>query len=75
MIELEGDIKPVGELFQSPDVNAAREFFRQKSRAMVDKRMSVRVTGATKQAERHGPQGAKVARSFPTFRRPNTTRL
>lgn len=42
MIELEGDIQPVGELFQSPDVNAAREFFRQKSRAMVDKRMSVR---------------------------------
>lgn len=42
MIEWEGDIQPVGELFQSPDVNAAREFFRQKSRAMVDKRMSVR---------------------------------
>ncbi len=42
MIELEGEIQPVGELFQSPDVNAAREFFRQKSRAMVDKRMSVR---------------------------------
>ena len=41
MIELEGDIQPVGELFQSPDVNAARAFFRQKSRAMVDKRMSV----------------------------------
>ncbi|HAL16992.1 MAG TPA: CoA transferase subunit A [Anaerolineaceae bacterium] len=42
MIELEGDIQPVGELFQSPDVNAAREFFRHKSRAMVDKRMGVR---------------------------------
>ena len=41
MIELEGDIQPVGELFQSPDVNAAREFFRQKSRAMIDKRMGV----------------------------------
>lgn len=42
MIEIEGDIQPVGELFQSPDVDAAREFFRQKSRAMTDKRMSVR---------------------------------
>src|SRR3972149_10923358 len=41
MMEREGEIQPVGELFQSPDVNAAREFFRQKSRAMTDKRMSV----------------------------------
>ncbi len=31
----------VGELFSPPDVNAAREFFRQKSRAMTDKRMTV----------------------------------
>jgi glutaconate CoA-transferase subunit A len=30
-----------GELFQSPDVEAARAFFQQKSRAMTDKRMSV----------------------------------
>lgn len=30
-----------GELFQSPDVEAARAFFRDKPRAMVDKRMSV----------------------------------
>jgi len=41
MMEMEGEIQLVGELFQSPDVNAAREFFRQKSRAMTDKRMSV----------------------------------
>ena len=33
--------EPIGELFMSPDVNAAREFFRQKSRAMTDKQMSV----------------------------------
>ena len=33
--------QPVGELFMSPDVDQAREFFRQKSGAMVDKRMSV----------------------------------
>jgi len=30
-----------GELFMPPDVDAARAFFRQKSRAMTDKRMSV----------------------------------
>jgi len=42
MIEFEEEVQPVGELFQSPDVDAAREFFRQKSRAMIDKRMSVR---------------------------------
>ena len=34
--------EPLGELFMSPDVDAARAFFRQKSRAMTDKRMSVR---------------------------------
>ncbi len=33
--------QPVGELFLSPDVDQAREFFRQKSSAMVDKGMSV----------------------------------
>jgi len=33
--------EPLGELFLSPDVNAARAFFRQKSRAMRDKRMTV----------------------------------
>ena len=32
---------PVGEMFVPPDVDAARAFFRQKSRAMVDKQMSV----------------------------------
>ncbi len=41
MIEFEEEIQPVGELFQSPDVDAAREFFRHKSRAMTDKRMNV----------------------------------
>jgi glutaconate CoA-transferase subunit A len=30
-----------GELFSPPDIDAAREFFAQKSRAMTDKRMSV----------------------------------
>jgi len=34
-------ITPQGELYSSPDVNAARAFFGQKSRAMIDKRMSV----------------------------------
>lgn len=33
--------EPCGELFMSPDVNEARAFFRNKSRAMMDKRMSV----------------------------------
>ncbi len=33
---------PLGELFMAPDVDGAREFFRQKSRAMVDKRMTVK---------------------------------
>lgn len=32
---------PQGELFTSPDVDEARAFFAQKSRAMTDKRMSV----------------------------------
>jgi hypothetical protein len=35
-------VVPVGELFMPPDVDGAREFFRQKSRAMTDKRMSVK---------------------------------
>jgi glutaconate CoA-transferase, subunit A len=35
-------MQPVGNLFVPPDVDSAREFFRQKSRALVDKRMSVR---------------------------------
>jgi glutaconate CoA-transferase subunit A len=34
--------EPLGDLFMSPDVDAARAYFRQKSRAMTDKRMSVR---------------------------------
>jgi glutaconate CoA-transferase, subunit A len=33
--------EPQGELFMPPDVDAARAFFHQKSRAMLDKRMSV----------------------------------
>ncbi|MEN4012059.1 MAG: CoA-transferase [Chloroflexota bacterium] len=33
--------QPTGELFMPPDVDAAREFFRQKPRAMSDKRMTV----------------------------------
>lgn len=41
MIEPYNEVQPVGELFQSPDADTAREFFRQKSRAMTDKRMSV----------------------------------
>lgn len=32
---------PLGELFLSPDVDEARIFFREKSRALVDKRMTV----------------------------------
>ena len=35
-------LEPLGELFMPPDVDSAREFFRQKSRAMTDKRMTVR---------------------------------
>jgi glutaconate CoA-transferase subunit A len=34
-------IEPEGELFMPPDVNEARAFFKHKSRAMLDKRMSV----------------------------------
>jgi len=41
MIQPYTEIQPLGELFQSPDADAAREFFRRKSRAMTDKRMSV----------------------------------
>ncbi len=42
MIEPYSEIQPVGELFQPPDADTAREFFRHKSRAMTDKRMSVK---------------------------------
>lgn len=35
-------IVPIGELFMPPDVDGARDFFRQKSRARIDKRMSVK---------------------------------
>ncbi len=41
MLEDVANIVPVGELFSEPDVNAAREYFRDKSRAMIDKRMTV----------------------------------
>ena len=40
MIELEKKTSQ-GDLFSSPDVDAARAFFAQKSRAMIDKRMTV----------------------------------
>ncbi len=36
------DQAPVGELFMPPDVDGMREFFRQKSRALTDKRMTVK---------------------------------
>jgi glutaconate CoA-transferase subunit A len=41
MQEISEKITPTGELFMPPDVDEARDFFRQKSRAMFDKRMSV----------------------------------
>ncbi len=41
MNESPGMITSQGELFSLPDVDAARAFFAQKSRAMTDKRMSV----------------------------------
>jgi glutaconate CoA-transferase, subunit A len=41
MLEFKNTGDPQGELFMSPDVDAARAFFQQKSRAMTDKRMSV----------------------------------
>lgn len=41
MLELTKPIDSQGELFTSPDVDAARKFFAQKSRAMTDKCMSV----------------------------------
>jgi glutaconate CoA-transferase subunit A len=41
MLDLERDQGPQGELFMPPDVDGAREFFRQKPRALVDKRVSV----------------------------------
>ena len=40
MVEAD-QIVPQGELFSPPDVDAAREFFAKKSRALTDKRMSV----------------------------------
>lgn len=41
MLELTEETASQGELFSSPDVDTARAFFAQKSRAMTDKRMSV----------------------------------
>jgi glutaconate CoA-transferase subunit A len=38
--QVEGD-GPIGELFVTPDVETAREFFRNKSRALIDKRLTV----------------------------------
>ena len=46
----------VGPLFTDPDPDAAREFFRGKSRAMVDKRMSAREA-----VERFIPDGCYFA--------------
>lgn len=40
MLEMEA-IASQGELFSAPDVDEARAFFAQKSRAMIDKRMTV----------------------------------
>jgi glutaconate CoA-transferase subunit A len=42
MLEGLNSSQPAGKFFSDPDVNKAREFFHQKSRAMVDKRMSVK---------------------------------
>ncbi len=36
------EVQPVGNLFMPPDVDGAREYFRQKPRALVDKLMTVR---------------------------------
>ena len=41
MLKISETLSPSGELFMPPDVDEARDFFRHKSRAMVDKRMSV----------------------------------
>jgi glutaconate CoA-transferase subunit A len=41
MPEVHTETGPLGELFLPPDVDGAREYFRQKSRAMVDKQMTV----------------------------------
>jgi glutaconate CoA-transferase, subunit A len=41
MLESKNAMKPQGELFMPPDVDGAREFFHQKSRAMTDKQMTV----------------------------------
>jgi glutaconate CoA-transferase, subunit A len=41
MLEFKNAVEPQGELFMPPDVDAARAFFHQKSRAMTDKRMTV----------------------------------
>jgi len=34
-------LQPVGSLFKPPDVDGAREFFRKKSRGLIDKQMTV----------------------------------
>jgi glutaconate CoA-transferase, subunit A len=41
MLETKNAMAPQGELFMPPDVDGARAYFQKKSRAMVDKRMSV----------------------------------
>jgi glutaconate CoA-transferase, subunit A len=41
MLETKNAMAPQGELFMPPDVDGARAYFQNKSRAMVDKRMSV----------------------------------
>jgi len=41
MIGARNEVRSEGELFMSPNVDRAREFFQQKSRAMVDKQMSI----------------------------------
>lgn len=41
MRELDSEQGPLGELFMPPDVDGARDYFRQKPRVLVDKRMTV----------------------------------
>jgi glutaconate CoA-transferase subunit A len=42
MREVDSQQSPLGELFMPPDVDSARDYFRQKPRALVDKRVTVK---------------------------------
>ena len=46
MLDVDSERGPLGELFMPPDVDGARAFFRQKPRALVDKRGTVQDTVA-----------------------------